>query len=96
VEAFVDKRWRDAGRHAAEDYWCRFFAQVLKDDKGEGKRFVLEARDAQKRGSGEGQRVLKFGEYVKARERDPRLGDGAAALLVFGLLDAFGTFEGEK
>lgn len=97
VEAFVDKRWKEAGRHAGEDYWCRFFAQVLRDDKQEGKRFVHEGREALKRASlGESQRLLKFGEFVKLRERDARLADGAAVLAVFQLLDAFGTFEAHE
>jgi MoxR-like ATPase len=96
VEAFVGKRAKEAGQHAAEDYWCRFFAEVLREDKNEGKRFVAEAREALKRGNAQGERVGKFAEYVKVGERDPRLGDGQAALQVFALLDGFGAFEGER
>lgn len=96
VEGFVEKRWREAGKRAAYDYWCRFSAEVLRDDKAEGKRFVLEARDAAKRG-GIGpeapQRVQKFAEFVRVRERDPRLGDGASAARVFAMLESFGAFE---
>ncbi|MCA1813419.1 MAG: ATP-binding protein [Halobacteriales archaeon] len=93
VEAFVGKRAKEAGQHAAEDYWCKFFAEVLREDKGDGKRFVAEAREAQKRGSPTGDRIGRFAEYVKAQEHDARLADGQAALHVFALLDGFGAFE---
>jgi MoxR-like ATPase len=93
VEAFVDKRWKGAAKHAAHDYWCAFFAEVLRDDKSEGKRFVAEAREALKRGSADGQRIAKWTEFVKLRERDPRLADGKAALAMFALVDATGAFE---
>jgi Mg-chelatase subunit ChlI len=96
VESFVGKRWKESGRHAGEDYWCRFFAEVLREDKHEGKRFVQEAREAVKRGSPSGERVLRFAEFVRLRERDARLDEPQAALGVFGLLDAFGTFEGTE
>lgn len=100
VERFVDKRWREAGKHAAVDYWCRFSAQVLRDDKGEGRKFVGEAREMAKRGamggSGDSARLQKWAEFVRSRERDPRLGGGEAAGQVFHLLDAFGAFEDGK
>ncbi|HEV8358837.1 MAG TPA: ATP-binding protein [Candidatus Thermoplasmatota archaeon] len=95
VERFVDKRWREAGKRAGWDYWCRFSAQVLKDDKHEGRKFVQEAREGLKRGAFAGERTGRFAEFVKLRER-AHGADGAAALAVFQLLEAFGTFEAQE
>lgn len=100
VERFVEKRWREAGKHAATDVWCGFFVEVLREDKNDGKRFIQEARDAAKRGSlggsSDSQRLQKWAEYVRVRERDPRLHDPAAAAALFHQLDSFGAFEDVK
>lgn len=100
VEAFVGKRWKEAGKRAAEDYWCRFFVEVLREDKQEGKRLVHEAREALKQGrlASPGQeqaRLRRFAEFVALREQDRGAAGGQAAQAVFGLLEAFGTFEAQ-
>jgi len=100
VSNFVDQRWRETGRRAGEEYWCRFFAEVLRDDKSAGKKFVQEAREAAKAGSlaklaasPERQRLRSFADFVKVREPGLGLPEGEGAAAVFDLLEAFGTFE---
>lgn len=46
VDAFLAKQAPQALADAAEDYWCGFFVEVLKEDRSEGDRTARELREA--------------------------------------------------
>lgn len=106
VKAFLEKYWRDAAKRGAEDYWCRFFVNELKEDKAEGVRVVQALRqalgtnghDPQKvqsllRSEGGDARVRRFGKWVQEIEGLDREQVAMALGGVFHALDSLGAFD---
>lgn len=104
VETFVVKHAGESIAEAARSYWCGFFVEVLKDDKGEGERTGRELRenaspDALRKAlggeSGFG-KLRRFADYVDAREGkasndEARLARLQTVLQVFSDTDTFGA-----
>lgn len=108
VRAFIAKNWQEAGKRGAEDYWCRFFAHDLNEDKAEGVRVVKAVRDALRqagddtealqeviRADGGDARVRKFAKFVQHAEGVDREGAAARMAAVFHSLEQLGAFQGD-
>lgn len=104
VSNFVDARWKAAARDGAVDYWCRFFAGELKEDKAEASRTLQEVRNALSgsdkerlqgmlRAQGGEPRVRRFALFVQDAEGVDREGAAESLPLVVRALDELGAFE---
>ena len=99
VEAFLAKQLAKSLADAAEDYWCGFFVEVLKENKGEGERTGRELKEAAKdMAKLDGlARAKRFAEYVDALEgkasEDVRRGRLGTLLRTF---EESSTFEAKK
>lgn len=109
VNKFLEKHWKEAGKRGAEDYWCRFFVDELKEDKAEGVRVIQAVRDAVSkhgddpdaiqrltRAEGGDARVRRFAKYVQAAENVDREQAAGRLAAVFRSLEELGAFEEEK
>jgi energy-coupling factor transporter ATP-binding protein EcfA2 len=109
VAKFLEKHWRESGRRGAEDYWCRFFVDELKEDKAEGVRVVQAVRDAVEKHGGDVEaiqrlmrteggdaRVRRFARYVQAAEGIDREETARRLPAVFRSLEELGAFEEKK
>ena len=101
VEAFVAKQGPKALADAAENYWCAFFVDALKEDKSEGERTARELREAAadpKRlqealvGTSGYAKLRRFAEHVNAAEE----AGASAELQRDRLLMILRTFEATK
>ncbi len=106
VSAFIEKGWKDAGKKGADDYWCRFFVDELKEDKAEGARVVQAVRTALRehgndpealqrmiRSDGGDARVRRFAKFVQAAEGVDREAVAGRLSAVFHALESLGAFE---
>ena len=105
VAAFIANHWRGAARDGAQDYWCRYFADELKEDKAEGMRTLQDVRNALAantdrtklqgllRAQGGEPRLRRFALFVQESEGVDR--EGAAEVLpeVMRALDQLGAFD---
>lgn len=107
IESFLAKQSPQALADAAENYWCGFFVDVLKEDKSEGDRTARELREAAAdpkkldqayAGTSGYAKLRRFAEYVDSVE-------GASAPVelrrerILGILRTFEetrTFEPES
>lgn len=108
VTKFLEKHWKESGKRGAEDYWCRFFVDELKEDKAEGVRVVQAVREAvEKHGDdpeaiqrlmreGGDARVRRFARYVQGAEGVDREATARRLPAVFRSLEELGAFEEEK
>src|SRR5581483_11428493 len=106
VEAFLAKQAPKVVADAAEAYWCGFFVEVLREDKGEGDRTARELKDAARdpklvaealAGTSGLAKLRRFAEYAGAREA-PASDDIKSARLrmVLKTFEASGTFDAPK
>jgi hypothetical protein len=109
VTKFLEKHWKEAGKRGAEDYWCRFFVDELKEDKAEGVRVVQAVREAVKKHDGDPEaiqrlmrseggdtRVRRFARYVQSAENIDREATARRLSPVFQALEQLGAFDEEK
>jgi Mg-chelatase subunit ChlI len=97
VQDFLRKQFGESMHRAALEYWCTFFAQVLKRDKSEAKRVLDECRVVLKAPAPDKFRLPRFGrfaEYSSARENlKGAASDGESALSAFAILQELDVFE---
>jgi len=97
VQDFLKKQFGEAMHRAALEYWCTFFAQVLKRDRSEAKRVLDECRSVLKTPTPDKARLprfSRFAEYSSARENQKGgAGDFESALSAFSILQELDVFE---
>lgn len=105
LDKFVSKNLDKTIIKSATIFWCKFFNEILKGDRSEGKRVVDELsvilKDTKKsseyfNGKGDYKKADKWIEFVTRNESYMGvLNERERALTVFAILDALGLFEEE-
>jgi Mg-chelatase subunit ChlI len=103
IDNFVAKHLELELKKAGRMYWCRFYKDVLNEDKPEGKRVLDECQKVLKnpelakgalRQDTPQKKYRKFGKYVLNRELyTGNLSNDEVVLSVFGLLTSLDVFE---
>jgi Mg-chelatase subunit ChlI len=103
ISTFISNHLKSELRKGGRNYWCRFYKDVLNEDKPEGKRVLEEchkvlknpelAKGALKQDTAQ-KKFRKFGKYAVKNERfKGNLSDEEIVLSVFGLLSTIDVFE---
>jgi MoxR-like ATPase len=105
VEEFVGQHLEPSLKKSGTVYWCRFFRQGLRENRGEaesvvseGRRLLQDAGLVERLALGEDgalfPRFASFRSYVAARESPrPPIREWDAAIAEFGLLERYGLFR---
>ena len=106
IEDFVNKHLDDSLQKAGKTYWCRYFTNILKKDKAEGKRALDEIGEAMESQGPDTKRIeelmrsknhrkfQRFVNYIRDVEtRKGELNDGEIVTSVLAILKTVGTFE---
>ncbi len=103
VTEFVDQYLSPSLKRSAGVYWCRYFREVLKENKGEAEALVGEGRRLKDDASLQAEltadgtlfpKFRSFARYVTDRERaGDAAGPTAVAVNVFRLLEEFSLFS---
>jgi len=100
VHDFLKKQFGEGLFRASLEYWCTFFAEVLKRDKSEAKRIIEEGKIVSKVSLPDRSKFPKFSrfaEYALKRERHRgKLTDWETAVTAFRLLMDHDVFECEE